>query len=60
MDSYFVFMGNQAHGLYLDVYKPILQEVEKILEEAGLDADEMKKVAGGAGSSAAGTSRNRR
>ena len=44
----------------LEVYKPVLKEVEKILEEAGLDVEEMKKVAGGTGSAAAGASRNRR
>lgn len=44
-------------------YKPILEEVEKILAEAGLDEDEMRKQGGardvthGAG---AGQSRNRR
>jgi hypothetical protein len=42
------------------LYKPILQEVEKILEEAGLDAEEMKKAAGGSGPSPSGISRNRR
>ena len=44
----------------LAVYKPILQEIEQILEEAGLDAEEMRKVAAGGGPGAAGTSRNRR
>ncbi|KAF8313695.1 galactose oxidase [Clavulina sp. PMI_390] len=42
-----------------NVYKPLLKEVEKILAEAGLDAEEMKRAAG-AGPSASGTSRNRR
>lgn len=42
------------------MYKPILKEVEKILEEAGLDAEEMKKVSGGSGIAGAGASRNRR
>jgi len=41
-------------------YKPILEEVEKILAEAGLDEDEIKKVGGGGGPGASGESRNRR
>ncbi|KDQ52303.1 hypothetical protein JAAARDRAFT_198471 [Jaapia argillacea MUCL 33604] len=43
-------------------YKPILEEVERILAEAGLDEEEMRKGAAGAvgGSGAAGQSRNRR
>ncbi|KAF9261281.1 galactose oxidase [Marasmius fiardii PR-910] len=44
-------------------YKPILREVEKILAEAGLDEEEMKRsAAAGAtgGSVASGQSRNRR
>jgi hypothetical protein len=46
-------------------YKPILAEVEKILEEAGLDEEEMRRGAAGAagGPSSAGVtgfSRNRR
>lgn len=40
-------------------YKPILEEVEKILAEAGLDAEEMKRVGAGGAASSAG-SRNRR
>lgn len=36
-------------------YKPILREVEKILAEAGLDADEMKSAA-----NTGGGNRNRR
>jgi len=42
-------------------YKPILEEVEKILAEAGLDEDEMRRGAAEAGfGGAAGSSRNRR
>lgn len=41
-------------------YKPILEEVEKILAEAGLDDEEMRLGAGGGVGSAAGQSRNRR
>ena len=42
-------------------YKPILEEVERILMEAGLDEEEMKRsaAAGGKGN-VAGQSRNRR
>jgi len=42
-----------------EVYKPILKEVERILEEAGLDEEEMKRGAA-AGPAASGQSRNRR
>lgn len=31
-----------------DEYKPILQEIEKIMAEAGLDEEEIRKGAGGA------------
>ena len=41
-------------------YKPILAEVEKILEEAGLDEEEMRRSAVGGGLPSAGLSRNRR
>ncbi|KDQ12099.1 hypothetical protein BOTBODRAFT_176632 [Botryobasidium botryosum FD-172 SS1] len=41
-------------------YKPILEEVERILAEAGLDEEEIKKVGGGGGPGASGESRNRR
>lgn len=40
-------------------YKPILEEVEKILAEAGLDEEEMKR-ASGTGQAEVGQSRNRR
>ncbi|CAE6457105.1 unnamed protein product [Rhizoctonia solani] len=40
-----------------ETYKPVLKEVERILEEAGLDAEEIKRV--GAGGTSGG-SRNRR
>ena len=40
-------------------YKPILEEVEKILAEAGLDEDEMKR-ASATGPAGTGQSRNRR
>lgn len=45
---------------YIASYKPILEEVEKILAEAGLDAEEMKRVGAGGGVGAAAGSRNRR
>lgn len=45
----------------LDEYKPILQEVEKILKEAGLDEEEMRNsAAAGPSAGGAGQSRNRR
>ncbi|KAG8945016.1 hypothetical protein FRC04_001272 [Tulasnella sp. 424] len=40
-------------------YKPILEEVERILAEAGLDEEEIKRV-GASGGQVATTSRNRR
>ncbi|KAF8164705.1 hypothetical protein B0H34DRAFT_686248 [Crassisporium funariophilum] len=45
-----------------DAYKPILMEVEKILQEAGLDEEEMRRGAAGGPPSAgaSGSSRNRR
>ncbi|TFY62977.1 hypothetical protein EVJ58_g3529 [Rhodofomes roseus] len=41
-------------------YKPILQEVERILAEAGLDEEEMRKGAAAGPSGSSGQSRNRR
>ncbi|PCH35134.1 galactose oxidase [Wolfiporia cocos MD-104 SS10] len=41
-------------------YKPILQEVEKVLAEAGLDEEEMRKGAAAGGSDAGSQRRNRR
>ncbi|KAI0367424.1 galactose oxidase [Pilatotrama ljubarskyi] len=41
-------------------YKPILEEVERILAEAGLDEEEMRKGAAAGPQSASGQSRNRR
>jgi ABC-type lipoprotein export system ATPase subunit len=41
-------------------YKPILEEVEKILAEAGLDEEEIKKGAALGGGTSLGQSRNRR
>lgn len=42
-------------------YEPILKEVERILAEAGLDEEEMRRgAAGGAGGKPDGISRNRR
>lgn len=40
-------------------YKPLLEEVEKILAEAGLDEEEMRRGAAGGGN-AINQSRNRR
>ncbi|KIK70141.1 hypothetical protein GYMLUDRAFT_34611 [Collybiopsis luxurians FD-317 M1] len=41
-------------------YKPILEEVERMLAEAGLDEEEMRKSAAGHGAGGGGASRNRR
>ena len=41
-------------------YKPILEEVERILMEAGLDEEEMKRSAAAGGRDNVGQSRNRR
>ena len=41
-------------------YKPILEEVENILMEAGLDEEEMKRSAAAGGKPNVGQSRNRR
>jgi len=41
-------------------YKPILEEVERILVEAGLDEEEMKRSAVAGGKTDVGQSRNRR
>ncbi|KAI0338075.1 galactose oxidase, partial [Trametopsis cervina] len=43
-----------------DEYKPTLRQVEKILEDAGLDQEEMKKSAAAGPAGASGQSRNRR
>lgn len=47
---------------FLAEYKPILEQVEKILAEAGLDEDEMRRsaVTGTGGNLATEQSRNRR
>jgi hypothetical protein len=51
----------RAHGLFLEEYKPVLEEVERILAEAGLDEDEMRRsAAAGPASAAQSGSRNRR
>ncbi|KAI0041460.1 galactose oxidase [Auriscalpium vulgare] len=41
-------------------YKPLLEEVERILAEAGLDEEEMKRGAASAAAGGGGQSRNRR
>jgi hypothetical protein len=41
-------------------YKPILEEVEKILGEAGLDEDDIKNGVAAGGVGQAGQNRNRR
>jgi hypothetical protein len=57
------FSGSpDADDTFLAEYKPILEEVEKILAEAGLDEDEMRRsaVTGTGGNLDSGQSRNRR
>lgn len=51
-----------AWNLYVHIatYKPLLDEVEKILAEAGLDEDEMIGAAAGGGGASSGQNRNRR
>jgi hypothetical protein len=41
-------------------YKPILEEVERILADAGLDEEDIKRSAAIGGSAGVGLSRNRR
>ena len=58
-----LFRSLFSHRFLVPVaYKPILQEVEKILEEAGLDEEEMRRGAAGgpAPAGGVGASRNRR
>ena len=45
---------------YTAEYKPILEEVERILAEAGLDEEEMRKGAAAGPHNTSGQSRNRR
>jgi len=47
-------------GFSAGAYKPILDEVEKILAEAGLDEEEMRRGAAGGSAGGTGQSRNRR
>jgi hypothetical protein len=42
------------------MYKPVLEEVERILAEAGLDEEEMKRASATGQAGAAGQNRNRR
>ena len=49
-----------SHSSYIASYKPILEEVERILAEAGLDEAEMKKSAAAGPGGVSGQSRNRR
>ena len=48
------------HHVPLEEYKPILAEVEKILAEAGLDEEEMRKGAAAGPHGPSTQSRNRR
>lgn len=47
-------------GALIAAYKPILDEVEKILAEAGLDEEEMRRSAAAGPDARSGQSRNRR
>lgn len=52
-------LGSPRHHMVAE-YKPILEQVESILTEAGLDEEEMKRSAAGGGKDHVGQSRNRR
>jgi len=57
----FCSFSGLIHGENLAAYKPMLEEVEKILQEAGLDEEEMRRgAAGGRALPGSGSSRNRR
>lgn len=47
-------------NVFAEEYKPLLKEIEKILAEAGLDEDEIKRAGAGTSAGAQGQSRNRR
>lgn len=62
-DSYPITYTSRGdpHRISIAAYKPVLEEVEKILAEAGLDEEEMRKgAAGGGGGGSSSQSRNRR
>lgn len=46
--------------VHIATYKPLLDEVEKILAEAGLDEEEMRGAAAGGSGVNLGQNRNRR
>ena len=54
------FVSRYAHPLFAEEYKPILEEVEPILAEAGLDEEEMRKGAAAGPHGPSTQSRNRR
>ena len=54
------FVLRYAHPLFAEEYKPILEEVERILAEAGLDEEEMRKGAAAGPHGPSTQSRNRR
>lgn len=54
---FYCHFNSQCH---IGEYKPILQEVEKMLSEAGLDEEEIRRSAAGGADAGSGKSRNRR
>lgn len=56
----FFFHCHSNSQCHIGEYKPILQEVEKMLSEAGLDEEEIRRSAAGGADAGSGKSRNRR
>ena len=54
------FAAPELTCLFAEEYKPLLKEIEKILAEAGLDEEEIKRAGAGTSAGAQGQSRNRR
>ena len=50
----------EGSNMHTAEYKPILEEVERILAEAGLDEEEMRQGAAAGPHNPSGQSRNRR
>ncbi len=60
IDVLFDLITRLTRRFFAAEYKPILKEVEKILTEAGLDEEEMRKGAAAGPGAGGGQSRNRR
>ena len=58
--NYSLVPDGSLYYLHTAEYKPILEEVERILAEAGLDEEEMRKGAAAGPHNPSGQSRNRR